>query len=642
MSISKLDKKNTAQLLKNAEKMYELALKHGETRKAKITLNAFQELHDRNNAGYIYALQKLRRMPVTIEEFMDSPEFLAEQLEIWPKLRQSVIECNPDILAGEKKPEEILYLGASGTGKSVRAMVTNLYQLYLVDCFDWPQELYSMSRPTELVFMFLSIKPTTAEKVLYKPFRQYFLNMPYAQKHIEYNKDIESELILNQNKVVRAAAANVNSLVAHAIMSGIIDEVNFYARVKNSQQTPDGSIFDQAEIVEKTMLNRRNSRFKFTGPNPGVICISAQTRYKGDFTDRRVYEIKKNNETKDNRVIYYREGRPDVWPDEKLAKETFKILVGTDEYPTRIMDEQGKNYSLPPNAVLMDIPKNFEDEFKRDPEYALREICGISTSAITPFIAQRQKIYEAVIPWTERNLLPWTTEQNYKLNEYALLNEKGMPRVIEDNLPRDGKPRFVHVDLSVVQDRCGIAICHIDGYREVGNEKLPYYVVDWVVTLEPDSVNQVDVSEVRRWVSDLRLKYGLNIARVSYDGFQSIETIQQLRKLGINAINISVDKTLEPYENIKSAFYSNQIAIPDNDLLKSELAALELNLNANGGKGKVDHTPIIGKDSADACTGAVYNASLSGDVKVNAGYSYRTSARPTVGQRPRSRHGATI
>ena len=148
MSISKLDKKNTYELLKNAERMYELALKNGETRKAKMMLNAFTELHENNNGGYIYAIQKLKRMPVTIEEFMDSKEFLAEQLEIWPKLKQSLIETNPDIFIGEKKPDEVLYLGASGTGKSIRAMVTNLYQLYLMDCIDWHQEMYRLSWTT--------------------------------------------------------------------------------------------------------------------------------------------------------------------------------------------------------------------------------------------------------------------------------------------------------------------------------------------------------------------------------------------------------------------------------------------------------------------------------------------------------------
>lgn len=643
MSISSVDKRNTKELLIRAEKMYALAAANGEERKGKIILNAFTQLHEHNNPAYIYAMQKLRRMPVTIEEFIASEDFLGNDtsrpvIEIWDTLKPSISEINQDIMMGHKNPNEVLMLGASGTGKSVRSIVSNLYQLYVADCFDWPQDMFQLSRPTELVFLFLSIKPSTAEKVLYKPFRQYFEAMPFTAKYIEYDKDITSELRLNNNKTVRFASANVNSLIGHAVMSGAIDEINFFARVEKSKQTPDGGTFDQADLVHKTLLNRRESRFTSAGPNPGLICISAQTKYKGDFTDRRIEQIRKN---KEKNVLWYREKRYEVVPPERLTKEKFKILVGTDEYPTRIIDAESK-YTLPPNAQVLEIPMTYYDTFKRDPEHGLREIVGIATNAITPFIPQRHKIHEAAAAWTARDMKDWTTQNNYVLNEYSKLNDRGMPVIIPENIPQDGIPRYIHVDLAVSSDRCGIGICHIDGYVEVEGEKLPYYVTDWVVTLEPDSINQVDIAEVRRWVVDLKLKYGLNIARVSYDGYQSTESVQMIRKLGINSLNISVDKTLEPYESLRGAIYTNRLAMPDNDLLKSELAGLELNMNALGGKGQVDHTPVLGKDAADAMTGAIFNASLSGGVKINSGYSNHMHSRPKTGERPKSRNNVTL
>lgn len=646
MSISKLDKKNTYLLLKNAEKMYEKAEQYGEKRKGLIALNAFRELHEENNPAYIFAIQKLKRMPVTIEEFIDSKEFMGDVIEVWPALKESIIDINPDILIGNPNPKEVLFLGAAGTGKSARAIISNLYQLYVLDCFDWPQEMFKLSKPTELVFSLTSIRPSTAIEVLYRPMRQYFEFMPYTRKYIEYNKDIESELRLAQNITVRPVSANVNSLIGHAIVSGIVDEINFFARVEKSKQTPDGSTFDQAEIIERTILNRRKSRFDSKGPAPGIICISAQTRYKGDFTDRRFIQATQLGETDPakgrDRIMMYREKRYDMNPKYDNVTERFKILVGCDEYPTRIIDDNSK-YTLPPGAVIEEVPIEFLDDFKRDPEFALREIVGIATNAITPFIPQRHKIHSSALAWTSRDdLKPWTTQENYKLNEYGRLNDKGMPQLIEENLPRDGKSRYVHVDLSITSDRCGIAICHVDGYTEVNNEKLPYYVVDWVVTLEPDSINQVDVAEVRRWVSDLKLKYGMNIARVSYDGFQSVESIQMLKKLGINSMLVSVDKTLEPYEIAKAAMYTDRLAMPDTEILRSELAGLELNMNANAGKGKVDHTPVMSKDAADAMTGAIYNASLSHGVRADAGHVGFDKKRPSTGQRPSSKSGAFI
>lgn len=656
MAISSQDKKNTLRLLKNAERIHSLAVNNGDERKGLIALNAFRELHENNNPAYIFAMQKMKRLPVTIEEFVNSTEFLGHGsaqpvLDIWEPLLPSIYAMNRDLLIGDKNPNEVLMLGASGTGKTIRSIVSNLYQLYVVDCFDWPQEMFQLSKPTEIVFMFLSIKPSTAEKVMYKPFRQYFESMPYTHKYVDWAKDITSELRLSQNKTVRFASANVNSLIGHAIMSGGIDEINYFARVEKSKQTPDGGTFDQADLVHKTLLNRRESRFTSAGPNPGLICISAQTKYRGDFTDRRLEEIQKNRilDKKNPKVIWFREKRFDVVPRERLApfnedgsSVTFKVLVGTDLYPTRILEDDSK-YTLPPNAVIENIPMTYYDTFKDDPEHGLREIVGIATNAITPFIPQRHKIHEGVVAWNEREMLqPWTTENNYRLNEYSKLDDNGMPIVIEANLPTDGKPRFVHVDLSVTSDRCGIGICHVDGYTEVGGERLPYYVCDWVVTMEPDSLNQVDVGEVRRWVSNLKLKYGLNIARVSYDGYQSTESMQMLRKLGINSMLLSVDRTLEPYEILRGAIYTNRVAIPDNELLTTELSGLELNANANQGKGKVDHTPILGKDAADALCGAVYNASMSGVVKMNTGHPGVKINRPSTQSRPKSRHGASL
>jgi hypothetical protein len=428
-------------------------------------------------------------------------------------------------------------------------------------------------------------------------------------------------------------------MIAHAMASCIVDEINFFARVERSKQADDGGTFDQAEIVHRTALNRRKGRFSNFGVAPGAVCISAQTKYKGDFTDRRIAQLAKHPE---DGVIICRAKRYDVWPKDKFSAETFPILVGNDQYPTRILEEDSK-YTLPAGAQIEEVPKTFYDDFKRDPEYALREIVGIATSAITPFISQRHKIFDATARWAENGRKPWTTQSNYVLNEHRSLNEKGMPVVIPDNLPKDGKMRYVHVDLSISGDRCGIGISHIDHYETVGQEKLPYYVVDWVVTLQPDSVNQIDISEVRRWVVDLKTKYGINIARVSYDSFNSAESLQMLRKLGIPSMQVSVDKTTEPYQNLRDALYTDRIDLPDVEDLRYELIGLEFNANAHGGKGKVDHAVTgAGKDGSDAACGSMFNASLGGVNRQEIGHTDSLGSRPRTGNRPSSGRAGSI
>jgi hypothetical protein len=69
------------------------------------------------------AIGQMKKLPVTIDEFMDSPEFLgcssAEPLmDMWPRLKPVIRSMNPDVLAGEAPIVTALMGGATGWGKS--------------------------------------------------------------------------------------------------------------------------------------------------------------------------------------------------------------------------------------------------------------------------------------------------------------------------------------------------------------------------------------------------------------------------------------------------------------------------------------------------------------------------------------------
>ena len=102
---------------------------------------------------------------------------------------------------------------------------------------------------------------------------------------------------------------------------------------------------------------------------------------------------------------------------------------------------------------------------------------------------------------------------------------------------------------------------------------------------------------------------------ISYDGFQSRESIQILRKTGIRAEAISVDRNLEPYEYLRSALYQGRLAMVDSEPLRLELAQLELDAKRD----KVDHPPRGSKDVADAVCGAVYAASRWRSIRTGLG-----------------------
>ena len=67
--------------------------------------------------------------------------------------------------------------------------------------------------------VFMSVKPNTAITTLYKPFRQKFDSIKFFQKYVNYNKQVESELRIEQNLIVKPVTASMEALIGQAIVA---------------------------------------------------------------------------------------------------------------------------------------------------------------------------------------------------------------------------------------------------------------------------------------------------------------------------------------------------------------------------------------------------------------------------------------
>ena len=562
-----------------------------------------------DNWEYYYALRRIKVWPPTIDTFVTDPQFLGNLVDVWPTLMPDLRAMNPYTLAGETPIHECFLGGATGTGKTTLSHVTNAYQLFLLLCWDDPQVLYHLSRATPIIIMFQSVSGTVTRRVLFSPFRTMFSAMPYMseiKKRVTFDPYVESRMEFTNGVQVVQALANVQSLVGQAIIGGILDEANFMQYVPNSTQVPgprgEGGLFDQAELTYSTLRRRRRSRFITKGPSLGSLCVISSTRYANDFLDRRMAQIAENNEPN---TFVARHRQYDVQPSTNYSGERFRLLVGTTQYATKVLtddDQEGINY--PVDADVEMVPIEYYHDFINDPENALRDVIGIATDTITPFIAQRDKIMDAVVLGHDIGLTQWVSRPDVELAVH------GMPQIYEAYLPTDrDSPRFVHVDLSISKDRCGIAIV-----RHLGNvaldtggdavEIMPAFAVECAITIKPNETHHIEIGQIRSWVLNLKTMYGFNINTVSYDGFQSRESIQILRKAGVWAMEISVDRTSEPYTDLRRAFYQGRIAMVDSEIARHELASLEFHADRD----KVDHPPKGSKDLADAICGAIFSA----------------------------------
>jgi hypothetical protein len=285
---------------RDAERAYANALASGYEREARVFKHAAEQIIDHENPEFFNAIARMTRMPVTIDEFMESPEFLgcdqAEPLmEFWPNLKPVIRSMNPDVIAGDPPIHQALMGGATGWGKTHAALATTLYQVYLLSCFDNPHALFRLNRATTpIMFMFMTTSLTVTKRVLYEPFRAVWTNMPYAKRWTRWDTRKESELVLDNNVQVVPILANLQKILGQAVAGAIVDEINFYAMVEESKQVAGnyglGGKYDQADIIFTNITRRRARSFTTRGVSIGCICAPSSTRYKGDYIDRKMAE----------------------------------------------------------------------------------------------------------------------------------------------------------------------------------------------------------------------------------------------------------------------------------------------------------------------------------------------------------------
>src|SRR5262249_17983145 len=153
-----------------------------------------EALKKKPNPAFLLSLGNLKHTPVTIQEFLESEEFLGNDpdFKVWPALRHDLEIINADIFTGQHKVLEAFDGGATATGKTFVAQITQAYQLYLMCCFKKPYKLWPIFSPkTPLIFMFQSVQEGITKRVIYEPFREMFTDMPWVRKNIIWNHDKE-------------------------------------------------------------------------------------------------------------------------------------------------------------------------------------------------------------------------------------------------------------------------------------------------------------------------------------------------------------------------------------------------------------------------------------------------------------------
>jgi hypothetical protein len=131
--------------------------------------------------------------------------------------------------------------------------------------------------------------------------------------------------------------------------------------------------------------------------------------------------------------------------------------------------------------------------------------------------------------------------------------------------------------------------------------------LDLMMQIKAPPNGEIIFSKIRDMIFDLKKRH-FDIRGVTFDGWQSQDSIQILKDHGMDAEVLSVDRNSEAYDTLKDRFYYKKIKMYYFEPFIREVKRLEF----VDGK-KIDHPPHGSKDVSDAVAGVVFMCVSSPD-----------------------------
>jgi hypothetical protein len=168
----------------------------------------------------------------------------------------------------------------------------------------------------------------------------------------------------------------------------------------------------------------------------------------------------------------------------------------------------------------------------------------------------------------------------------------------------------VHIDLGLTSDSAGVVCGHVPRFVETEDHVLmPEIQIDFALRVKPPPNQEIKFYKIRTLLQKLH-EAGLPITWVTFDSFQSADSIQILRTMGFATGRVSMDITLLPYTITKTAIYQGRLKCPKSERTRLELLSLEMLAK----QGKIDHPPNGSKDVSDALAGVCHGLTTRREV----------------------------
>jgi hypothetical protein len=486
-----------------------------------------------------------------------------------------------------------------GSGKDHICRLASLRIAYLLQCLRDPQGYYAFPPQDTIHMLNVASSSSQANQAFFTP-------MTRAVKRGWFEDKCEPKPGLGlitwaKNVEMISGHADAESQEGMNLLLGLADEIDAFKTREEFLRTNRGrEPLKSAEAILKMLRGSAVTRFPETFKNVRI----SYPRYQGSVIQRLTAEA-----------------RADI---EKRGLEGSRHYV-SGPLPTWIVNPRYKGFKLiraeGTDEPIPDVASIVED-YENNPAEAKGIYECKPSRAVDVYYKNEDAIRAAFGGDQPIEVAYTTTPLRSEVTGVTVLAWEPVYDFLSDFVPITGARYAMHGDLAVTGDRAGVAMSHVVRYEDVTEYAVdeegavvetqvqkPVIRNDFVITFEASAKEHPPREIQIRWARMLAfelVKRGFNVVSFTYDGFQSVDAMQILEQHGITAERLSMDRTEDPWKNLRDVLYEGRIEGPFSLLLVTELQAL--------GRfgGKVDHPPGGSKDAADAFCGSVAGAVLAG------------------------------
>jgi hypothetical protein len=363
------------------------------------------------------------------------------------------------------------------------------------------------------------------------------------------------EIMFDSGMMAMCGHSSSKAFEGFSFWRGVLDEAN---KLKD----------DNDRIVADELFGVLESQSKTRFPNDYKILATSSSVNDMDFLARKMKPIIRGGEALPGPFV------PSRTP-ESVEKQ---LSYREEDFPQGQWKYAGGLAVIAPTWLIS--PKHTFETMKRDLE--TKPLALAAYGCKPPSAGEEAYFKEPSIAWTKAS-----KELKHPFNQDGTFAQWFLPGAFN---------YYMHYDLAVSRDTCGIACAHYDGEKD-------RVIVDWMLGVKATAGGEVQIDAVRQLVYAMRDR-GFNIAKVSYDGWQSIESLQVLSRHGFESALYSVDRSREAYDTLLEHMLTGKVEWYEYDEFTNNIKSLVV----VGGK-KVDHLKSGGKDVSDAVAAVVFHAS---------------------------------